>query len=204
MRLWFHRRCRRSSINDHAMTTRGKHGIRKAPDRLNLHVDTLSLLPRMYRAALADPHWRSAMEEEFSALLATCTWELVPRPPNINVVTGKWIFKHKLQADGSLDRYKAWWVLRGFKQRPGVDFDETFSPVVKPSTVRTASPGGFCVAPSITGCQERFDGTLQRRFIVIQPPLATPPTPTWCAGSTSHCTASSKHLACGTVGSPHS
>jgi len=53
------------------------------------------------------------------------------------VVTGKWIFKHKFWSNGSLERYKARWVLRGFTQRPGVDFDETFSPVVKPATVRT-------------------------------------------------------------------
>jgi len=54
-----------------------------------------------------------------------------------NIVIGKWIFKHKFQADGSLERYKARWVLRDFSQRPGVDFSETFSPVVKPATVRT-------------------------------------------------------------------
>ena len=77
------------------------------------------------------------MEEEHSALLQNHTWDLVPRPARANVVTGKWIFKHKLQSDGSLERYKARWVLRGFTQRPGVDFDETFSPVVKSATIRT-------------------------------------------------------------------
>jgi hypothetical protein len=61
----------------------------------------------------------------------------VPRPHGANVVTGKWIFKLKLHADGSLERYKACYVLRGFTQRPGVDYDETFSPVVKPATIRT-------------------------------------------------------------------
>ncbi|WVZ80009.1 hypothetical protein U9M48_027527 [Paspalum notatum var. saurae] len=77
------------------------------------------------------------MEEEYAALLANQTWDLVPRPPGCNVVTGKWIWTHKRRADGTLDRYKARWVLRGFTQRPGVDYDETFSPVVKPATVRT-------------------------------------------------------------------
>jgi hypothetical protein len=54
-----------------------------------------------------------------------------------NVVTGKWIFKHKLKADGSLDRYKARWILRGFTQRSGVGYDETFSPIVKSATAWT-------------------------------------------------------------------
>jgi hypothetical protein len=77
------------------------------------------------------------METEFSALLANNTWDLLPRPPRANVVTGKWVFKHKFKTDGTLERYKARWVLRGFTQRPGIDFAETFSPVVKPATVRT-------------------------------------------------------------------
>jgi len=100
------------------------------------HAAPLSAVPKTFRSALADPNWRAAMEEH-SALLQNHTWDLVPRPPRANVVTGKWIFKHKFQSDGSLERYKARWVLRGFTQRPGVDFDETFSPVVKPATVRT-------------------------------------------------------------------
>jgi hypothetical protein len=50
------------------------------------------------------------------------------------VVTGKWIFRHKLTSDSSLDRYKTRWVLQGFTQRPRVDYDETFSPDVKFTT----------------------------------------------------------------------
>ena len=77
------------------------------------------------------------MEAEFSTLMSNHTWDLLPRPTRSNVVTDKWVFKHKFHADGSFERYKAYWVLRGFTQRPGVDFVETFSPVVKPATIQT-------------------------------------------------------------------
>jgi hypothetical protein len=66
--------------------------------------------------------------QEFSTLLANHTWDLIPWPSRSNVVTSKWVFKHKFKADGSLECYKARWVLRGFTQRPGIDYDETFSP----------------------------------------------------------------------------
>jgi histone deacetylase 1/2 len=76
------------------------------------------------------------MEEEYAALISNNTWDLVPCPSGTNIVRGKWVFHHKFNTDGSLDRYKARWVLRGFTQRPGIDYDETFSPVVKPVIVR--------------------------------------------------------------------
>lgn len=122
--------------NAHSMGTRGKSGIAQPVDRLNLHAVPMSPLPRSVHDALLDPNWRSAMQAEYDALLANDTWSLVPCPPGVNMVTGKWIFRHKLHADGSLDRYKARWVLRGFTQRSDIDYDETFSPVVKPATVR--------------------------------------------------------------------
>lgn len=126
-----------SVTNDHVMVTRGKAGLRQPLSRMNLHAAVMSPLPKTYRSALADPNWRDAMIEEFSALQANHTWDLVPRPASANVVTGKWVFRHKLSPTGDLERYKARWVLRGFTQRPGIDFAETFSPVVKPATIRT-------------------------------------------------------------------
>jgi hypothetical protein len=127
--------------NPHRMITRGKTGFRVVPDHLVLTAATSSLtpspIPSSARAMLVDPHWRATMEDEYGALISNGTWELVPRPQGFNVVTGKWVFTHKLHADGTFDRYKARWVLRGFTQCPGVDYDETFSSVVKSTTVRT-------------------------------------------------------------------
>jgi hypothetical protein len=60
----------------------------------------------------------------------------VPPPSSVNVVAGKWVFRHKFLSDGSLDRYKARWVLHGFTRRLGIDYDESFSPVIKPATIR--------------------------------------------------------------------
>jgi hypothetical protein len=77
------------------------------------------------------------MTEEYTTLLANNTWGLIFRPNGVNVVTGKWVYHHKLHPDDSLNRYKARWVLRGFTQQPGVDFGETFNPAVKPATICT-------------------------------------------------------------------
>jgi hypothetical protein len=129
------------------MITWGKTGFKVVPDHLVLTAATSSptpfLIPSSARVVLADPHWRAAMEDEYGTLISNGTCELVPRPQGSNVVTGKWVFTHKLCADGTLDRYKARWVLCGFTQYPGVDYDETFNPVVKPATVRMVLATAF-------------------------------------------------------------
>jgi histone deacetylase 1/2 len=129
------------------MVTRAKSGVVQPKKIFYLHVEGLSPIPKTYRGALKDPNWCSAMTDEYGALLSNNTWELVDPPRNANIVTGKWIYRHKLKSDGSLDRYKARWVLRGFTQHEGIDFDETFSPVVKPATIRTV----LSIALSRTG-----------------------------------------------------
>lgn len=76
------------------------------------------------------------MKVEIKALNANRTWVLVPRPLNKNIVDCKWVYKMKHNPDGSVSRYKAHLVAKGFSQTEGVDYTETFSPVIKPSTIR--------------------------------------------------------------------
>jgi hypothetical protein len=76
------------------------------------------------------------MSNELTALMKHGTWDLVPLPSNGATVGWKWIFQVKRNADGSIDRFKARLVVKGFHQCPGVDYKETFSPVVKPAIIR--------------------------------------------------------------------
>ncbi|RVX11376.1 Retrovirus-related Pol polyprotein from transposon RE1 [Vitis vinifera] len=137
-----------SNHSHHPMTTRSQTGNLK-PHTFSdfklystqyplqaLSSTVTPLAPTSYRKAALLPDWCVAMREEYDALLANETWKLCPRPVDHNVVGNKWVYKVKQTSIGEVDRFKARLVALGFAQEEGIDFTETFSPVIKPSTVR--------------------------------------------------------------------
>ena len=64
--------------------------------------------------------------EEYKSIMKNDVWEVVPRPTGKSVVTSRWLYKIKHAADGSVENYKARFVARGFTQKEGIDYDETF------------------------------------------------------------------------------
>jgi len=113
------------------------------------------------------------MQEEIQALHSNHTWSLVPSHPSMNVIGSRWVYKIKRHADGRIDRYKARLVARGFSQQEGIDYLETFSPVVKPTTVRLV----LTIAVSYGWNIHQLDvhnaflnGILQEEVYMAQPP----------------------------------
>ena len=90
--------------------------------------------PKTYEEAINcfnRDYWIAAMQEEYESLMDAGTWELQDLPKSHSTVSYKWVFKLKLNGDGSIERYKARLVARGFSQRQKIDYHEIYSPVVK-------------------------------------------------------------------------
>ena len=129
--------------------------------------------PDSLQEALEDPTWKKAMQDEYDALLRNGTWRLVPQKQGTNIIDCKWVYKIKKKADGSIDRYKARLVAKGFKQRYGIDYEDTFSPVVKIATIRLV----LSIAVSRGWCLRQLDvqnaflhGVLEEEVYMRQPP----------------------------------
>ncbi|KAK1577437.1 hypothetical protein Q3G72_021763 [Acer saccharum] len=92
--------------------------------------------PSCASQALKSLEWRRAISDEFDALIRNETWDLVTPHSSHNVVGCKLVFRIKHSPDGSISKHKAHFVAKGFHQRPGLDYTDTFSLVVKTTTIR--------------------------------------------------------------------
>jgi len=82
------------------------------------------------------PDWEKAVKTELATLNQMGTWQIADAPKNRNLIMNKWVFVRKYNKDGVLQKYKAQLVARGFFQIPGIDYNETFAPVVRLETIR--------------------------------------------------------------------
>ncbi|XP_074301437.1 uncharacterized protein LOC141632825 [Silene latifolia] len=98
---------------------------------------TTGFEPPTFRLAITDPRWCKTMEEEIAALENNGTWELTTLPSDKKALGCRWVYKIKYKSDRSIERFKARLVIFGNHQVDGIDYGETFPPVVKMVTVRT-------------------------------------------------------------------
>ena len=92
--------------------------------------------PSSFEEAVEEPAWVDAMIEEYDSIIRNSAWEIVPRPVGKSVVGSRWIYKVKQAANGSVEKYKARFVTRCFSQIEGIDYEETFAPVARYSSIR--------------------------------------------------------------------
>jgi len=160
--------------------------------------------PPSYKLAMTDPKWQEAMNSELQALIDNQTWSLVPLPLAKCPISCKWVYRIKRKADGSVERYKARLVARGFTQTAGIDYHDTFSPTAKMVTVRCL----LAIAASLNWPLHQLDVSnafltviYWKKYICLLLLVFGDRGRTLCVASTSHYTALSKRLDSGSLSS---
>ncbi|GKE35556.1 ribonuclease H-like domain-containing protein [Tanacetum coccineum] len=132
------------NINDFIVDSKVKYGLEKYVNYSYLSKGIYCFAtmlkqvvePKTYLEVSQHKHWVDAMNAEMDALYRNNTWEIVDLPIRRKAIGSKWVWKIKYKPNGEIERYKARVVAKAFNQREGIDFDKTFSSVVKIVTVR--------------------------------------------------------------------
>jgi hypothetical protein len=106
---------------------------------LDYYVFNLEENPSNLKEALASPDaifWKEAVNDEMDSLISNKTWKLVELPPGCKTIGCKWVLRKKLKSDGIIDKFKARLVAKGFKQKADLAFFDTFSPVIRITSIR--------------------------------------------------------------------
>ncbi|GJW62718.1 retrotransposon protein, putative, ty1-copia subclass [Tanacetum coccineum] len=155
---------------------------RRGPNQMCLHINVeeheLGDLgePANYKAALLDHEsdkWLNAMNVEMQSMRDNEVWELVDLPSNGKTVGHKWLFKKKTDMDGAVHTYKACLVAKGFTQTPGIDYEETFSPVANTRVIRIliaiAAFYGYEIWQMDVKTRPSYNGHLSEEVYMEQP-----------------------------------
>lgn len=158
------------------MQTRAKNKIIKPNTKFSLTAASHLLTnpePKTLAQALKDERWRRAMSSEYDAQIQHQTWDLVPSSPNQNLATCRWIYSTKYFANGQEERSKARLVAWGYTQQYGVDYSETFSPIIKLTTIRLVLDIAVNKGWEIKQLDVNnafLQGELQEEVYITQPP----------------------------------
>jgi hypothetical protein len=118
---------------------KGTFRERKRPHRFGGYVALMSNIsdvePSPFEEADKLQVWKDVMLEEYKSIIKNNVWDIVPRPKDKSMVSSKWIYKIKHATDGSVEKFKAIFVARGFTQKEGIEYEETFAPVARYTSI---------------------------------------------------------------------
>jgi hypothetical protein len=119
-----------------------------------------STIEEAYSSPDAD-FWKEAIRSEMDSIMSNATWEVVERPYGCKPIGSKWVFKKKFRPDGTIERYKARLVIKGYSQKEGDDFFDTYSPMARLTTIRVL------LSLAASHGHEKFDRTLTSASFVV-------------------------------------
>jgi len=118
-----------------------QHRQRRSLDRYTGYMalvgECIETKPSSFEEAMQQTIWVDAMVEEYDSIVWKSVLDVVPRPENKSVVSSRWLYKVKQATNGSVEKHKGRFITRGFSQVEGINYDETFSPIARYSSIRS-------------------------------------------------------------------